>query len=79
MQTIEKRLLDIRELSKLTGFTVGTLYQWAHQGKIPCVRPNGSKRCLRFDRLAIDAWIQLNSSAYNGEEKKLDMGGSSVR
>ncbi|MBZ5554578.1 MAG: helix-turn-helix domain-containing protein [Acidobacteriia bacterium] len=59
---IEKRLINIRELSEWTGFTEGTLYQWAHMGKIPCVRPNGSRRCLRFDVIAIEEWIQTNSS-----------------
>lgn len=75
---IEKRLLDIHELSQLTGFTVGTLYQWAHLGKIPCVRPNGSRRCLRFDRVAIDAWIQESSIGLNGTAKKFDINSGMV-
>jgi excisionase family DNA binding protein len=60
-----KRLLNIRELSELTGFTPGTLYQWASKGKIPCIRPNRSRRCLRFDVQAIERWIQASSTSEN--------------
>lgn len=59
---MEKRLLTVQEVSDITGFAVGTLYHWATEGKIPCVRPNGSKRCLRFDPLAIEKWIRQNST-----------------
>jgi len=58
----EKLLVDIRELSVLTGVSVGTLYHWSSQGRIPCVRL--SARCLRFSVSEIRKWIaELNEPA----------------
>jgi excisionase family DNA binding protein len=51
-----KELLDIRDLSALTGFSPGTLYHWISEGKIPFVR--FSSRCVRFRRSDIDTWIE---------------------
>lgn len=52
----EKLLIDINELSQLTGIAVGTLYRWAScEGRIPCIRL--SARCLRFRREEIVDWI----------------------
>lgn len=58
----EKLLIDIRELSELTGISVGSLYHWASEGRIPCVRL--SARCLRFSLPAIREWLaELNEPA----------------
>jgi excisionase family DNA binding protein len=55
----EKLLIDVRELSALTGISVGTLYHWVSQRRIPCVRL--SQRCLRFSLPAIREWLaELN-------------------
>ena len=51
----EKLLVNIRELSELTGIKVGSLYHWASEGRIPCVRL--SARCLRFSLPAIREWL----------------------
>ena len=51
----EKLLVDIRELSVLTGISVGTLYHWVSERRIPCVRL--SQRCLRFSLPAIREWL----------------------
>ena len=51
----EKLLIDIRELSRLTGLSVGTLYHWVSQRRIPCVRL--SVRCVRFSIPAIREWL----------------------
>lgn len=50
-----KELLDVRDLSALTGFSSGTLYHWVSERKIPFVR--FSSRCVRFRRSDIDSWI----------------------
>jgi len=51
----EKMLLDIREVSELTGLSVSTLYHWVSQGRIPVIRL--SRRCIRFRKQALEEWV----------------------
>jgi excisionase family DNA binding protein len=51
----DNSLMDIMSVSVLTGLSVGTLYHWVSQQRIPVVRL--SARCVRFRRSDIDAWI----------------------
>jgi len=51
-----KELLTIEEVAELTGFSVGTLYHWVSESRIPVRR--FSSRCIRFNRGAIEAWMQ---------------------
>jgi predicted DNA-binding transcriptional regulator AlpA len=61
----EKLLIDIHELSALTGISVGTLYHWASERRLPCVRL--SNRCLRFFVPAVREWLaNLNEPARAG-------------
>jgi excisionase family DNA binding protein len=48
-------LLTIREVSELTNLSIGTLYHWISEGRIPVVR--FSKRCVRFRKSDIEEWI----------------------
>jgi predicted DNA-binding transcriptional regulator AlpA len=65
----EKLLIDIRELSALTGIAVGSLYHWSSQGRIPCVR--FSARCLRFSLPAIREWLaELNEPAASDSSRR---------
>jgi excisionase family DNA binding protein len=48
-------LLKIQEVAQLTGLTVGTLYHFVSQHRIPVVRI--SSRCIRFRPSDIEAWI----------------------
>lgn len=64
MESNEKLLIDIHELSALTGLAVGTLYRWASasESRVPTVRL--SARCLRFSLPAIREWLaSLNEPA----------------
>lgn len=63
----EKLLIDIRELSELTGIQIGSLYHMVSAGRIPCVKL--SKRCLRFSLPAIRAWIEGLSEPIRDPEK----------
>jgi excisionase family DNA binding protein len=56
-----KLLLTIDELAEMTGLSIGTLYHWVSQRRIPVVR--FSSRCVRFSRTAIEAWI----ATHNGQ------------
>ena len=63
-KTPEKLLLDIRELSALIGISVGTLYHWVSESRVPCVRL--SQRCLRFSVADIEHWLaELNGATSN--------------
>lgn len=54
-ESSEKLLIDIRELSELTGMSIGTLYHWSAAGRLPCIR--FSARCLRFRLKDVEAWL----------------------
>jgi predicted DNA-binding transcriptional regulator AlpA len=64
----EKLLINIRELSQLTGISVGGLYHMVSESRIPCVRL--SARCLRFSVPAIREWLaDLSEPASNDKGK----------
>ena len=48
-------LLTIKYLSTRLNMKPSTLYLWAAQGKIPCLKIHG---LIRFDPDAITAWLQ---------------------
>jgi predicted DNA-binding transcriptional regulator AlpA len=50
------RLLEIKEVSYVTGLAVGTLYHFVSQKRVPVVRL--SKRCIRFRESDLSDWIQ---------------------
>jgi predicted DNA-binding transcriptional regulator AlpA len=65
----EKLLIDIRELSALTGIAVGSLYHMVSQHRIPCVKL--SQRCLRFSVARIHEWIaELNEPVSNETQER---------
>jgi len=53
-----KRLIDVHELSMVTGVSVSTLYSWVSQRKIPFVKCG---RLTKFDLPSIDIWIKRNT------------------
>ena len=60
---MNKRLININELSELTGLSTSTIYSWVSQSRIPFVKCG---RLTKFDLTRIDEWIKENSV----EEKK---------
>lgn len=50
----DDRLLTIREVAELTGLSVGSLYHFVSEGRIPVIRISG--RCLRFRLSALYEW-----------------------
>jgi excisionase family DNA binding protein len=54
---IEKRLLNIRELSAYISMPVPTIYTYVSLGKIPsdCIVRIG--RALKFEKAAVDGWV----------------------
>ena len=61
---MNKILINVKELSELTGLSVFTLYSWINQNKIPYVKVG---RLIRFDPRKIEKWIEGNTV----EEKNL--------
>ncbi len=48
-------LLDINAVSKLLNIKPCTLYAWAAQGRIPCLKIHG---LVRFRKDEIDQWVE---------------------
>mgnify|MGYP001616654698 CR=1 FL=1 len=57
---MERRYLNIKELSDYMGIPKGTLYVWVCQKRIPYAKIGG---LLRFDLREIDGWIKIKSVA----------------
>ena len=51
----DRLLLTIGEVSQLINISVGTLYHWISEKRIPVVR--FSARCVRFRRSDIEEWL----------------------
>lgn len=49
------RLMDIKAVASWTGLSVGTIYHWVSQRRIPVVRI--SSRCVRFRQSDIEQWL----------------------
>ena len=62
---MNRRLLNVDELSELTGLSKNTIYCWVSQRRIPYVKLG---RSTRFDLPRIEKWIEGHSV----EEEKFD-------
>ena len=60
---MEQRLMNVKELSSYLSMPVATVYAYVGRGKIPqdCIKRIG--RALKFDRLAVDRWINGSAAA----------------
>lgn len=54
-----RRLMDVAATAKVMDVHPATLYRWARQRKIPCVRIGA--RVIRFDPSEIEKYISKNS------------------
>lgn len=55
MSDHDEPLLDVSGLSQLLNIKPCTLYAWAAQGRIPCLRIHG---LVRFRKGEIDQWVE---------------------
>ena len=60
---MNKRLINIQELSEYIGLSTSTIYSWVSQRRIPFVKCG---RLTKFDLERINDWIEESSV----EEKK---------
>lgn len=60
---MDKRLMNVKELSVYLSMPVATVYAYVGRGKIPqdCIKRIG--RALKFDRQAVDRWISGTTAA----------------
>lgn len=54
----EPRLLNIRQLSDYLAMPVATIYTWVCLRRVPAACIVRLGRSLRFDREAVDRWIE---------------------
>jgi len=64
---VEKRYLDVKELSEYLGVSKHTIYSWTSMQKIPFVKMGG---LVKFDIKAIEKWIKENSVEVSDFHKK---------
>ena len=59
---MEKRLMNAKELSQYLSMPLATVYTYVSTGKIPagCIKRIG--RALKFEREAVDAWVNAQPS-----------------
>lgn len=55
---MNRRLLNVKAVSELTGLSKNTIYCWVSQRRIPFVKCG---RLTKFDLQRIDEWIEENS------------------
>ena len=55
LASCDRPLLDIKTLSRLLNIKPCTLYAWAAQGRIPCLKIHG---LIRFHKDEIDTWME---------------------
>ena len=60
IRTIDKRLLNAKDVSKLLNVAVSTVYEWARMKFIPHMNiGTGTKKpCVRFDADEVREWME---------------------
>ena len=56
----DDRLLHVREAAQFLGVEPTSLYHMVSRDSVPCIRL--SKRCLRFRKSDLEAWIATKKS-----------------
>lgn len=56
----QKRLMGMEECAQYLDITVGTLYAWVFQKRIPHIKVG---KLNKFDRVAIDIWLKERTVA----------------
>lgn len=62
--SISKTVLNINEVSLLTGLSKSTIYKFTHLGTVPHYK---QAKHLFFDRVEIESWLKANRG-FNAEE-----------
>lgn len=62
--SLSKSVLNIDEVSNLTGLSKSTIYKFTHSGKIPFYK---QAKHLYFDRIEVENWLKSNRG-FNSDE-----------
>ena len=54
----KKNVLNIKELSEYTGYSISYIYKLTSRNAIPYFKPSG--KAVFFDRMEIDVWLLKN-------------------
>ena len=54
----KKNVLNIKELSEYTGYSISYIYKLTSRSAIPYFKPSG--KAVFFDRMEIDVWLLKN-------------------
>jgi excisionase family DNA binding protein len=66
-------LLRVAEAAQLLNVDPSTIYKWVDEGRIPYVNfGQPGRRCLRFNRKDLEAFIKRNSRGIGGDETAPD-------
>ncbi len=68
---MEKKLMNVKELSAYISMPEATIYSYVTNGKMPktCIKKMG--RALRFEVVAVDQWVSgLSAVQPNAQEHK---------
>jgi excisionase family DNA binding protein len=63
----QAEIIDIEEVSKLTGYKKATIYKLIHERKIPVHKPSHGGRRVFFKFSEINHWLQSNRIETNEE------------
>lgn len=63
----ESEILNIKEVSELTGYKKATIYKLTHERKIPFHKPAHGGRRIFFKKEEISQWLQSNRIETNEE------------
>ena len=64
-----KQVLDLSDVSELTGMCKGTIYRLTSEKKIPHYKPTA--KLLYFDRNEIEAWMKQNRVSTQTEAESM--------
>lgn len=65
---MEKRLMDVEELSTYLSMPVSSVYTYVHTGRIPEAAITRLGRALRFEKSEIDRWVNgQRTSAFSDD------------
>ena len=64
---MQTRLIDVKSVAERLGEKPATVYDYARQGILPCVRLG---RKVKFDPKAIERWIEEGGEALPGGWRK---------
>lgn len=58
MEKTLKEILNVKEVSELTGMSISYIYKLTHTKQLTCYKPNG--KLIFFKRSEVESWLLSN-------------------